>query len=1270
MKLSKRQNIVYVFLILLMLVVASVSLVLNQVSDIEKLKNELAKKISELTQFHVTINDAELVISDGLAVSLRGVSLSRIANTPPDLTAQEIWVNIRLLPLLAQELVIKKILLRGSSIKVTRNSEGKFEFAGLNGILIRKNKLEENFFKSIKLGLVPQLVIQNGRVQFFDYYNNPDPTTVLLANLNASIKKLITAPTFSFIFRGEVVNEYRESSFSISGKLQDPSGGFDFRHLSIDGHISAEDIEFDTIRPYIKYSDALDSSPLAISTNSDFSWGLDRRLNLSGDFKYHPIVKQKEPSLQSSINSRQGKLDYKIQWANEILDIKEASFQSGDIQLNGSGQIREVSSTDPKISFFLKSSDLPVKRLGGYTPFKKIPESVELIRKKLGMGYVKIESLNFDGTLSQLNQLEKNSNLGMLSGEIELRKVNWDLPFVKLRKIGGTFKFNEGRGDIRIEKARCKGLPNVMLTGTILNVINRPRGDLKLEGSLPLKDMKEILVQKYSDPSFHDILSQFAEFSGGGRLQLRLIGALDNIKDLSIDGKYDFREGRLKHKQSSQKVQNVNGNIKFKHRNPKSKNSDESITSPWSIRLANFSGQFGKSSFDQMEAEILIGSDKPYLKSSGEFKIYAPELPDWIIDEIAPTKGDLLNTTELLDGTLIMKVSGESRSLDLKAQFKPQQLILQGVSLKHANLPQKITGLRGSLNFSPKEITIENLQGSYGFSDFSLKGRLGENMDVRISSPAFTFKDVPGFSWFKQLNMKGETAFETRITGTTDAANFSTRFDLTKSAYRYSNLFIKGNHSPNFFFAEGSWVAEHSITFTKLIYELGPNTIRGSGNIRLRSQPKFSLRLSGSDLKPFSLRSHIPLLRTSRSGTIWFDLVGEGNLNNFNQSIFQGSVDLKNVEFQWKNFRYPIYITAKTKFLENTLSVSSGIARASDSELRFKSKSNWGEEPFVNLTASGDKLDLNDVWPGALLFEQIRDYLQSSRVFKEGKARMIIDLRRYKFLKLDFKNLTADVSLNDRSIAINRMDMITPNQNLIKTKGMLTLTDAGKFRVKKTMTAENIEAEDYLGKWGDTFQNGLTGKVKLLQADLAVEGTSLEEFSRTLTGKVSFDLSSGKVNTGKLKRGVAILFSNENLESIPEKNSETTPYERISGDFIVKNGVAKTENYLYKTPETATSLVGTFDLNNKNMETIVGVAPLAVIDKFLTQIPVLGKILTGGEEESIVKAYYTVRGPFASPTIKSIPWTSLEKRIFGILKAILESPGDIITAPLSNRDGS
>ncbi|MBT5376990.1 MAG: hypothetical protein HOL15_09270, partial [Nitrospinaceae bacterium] len=131
-------------------------------------------------------------------------------------------------------------------------------------------------------------------------------------------------------------------------------------------------------------------------------------------------------------------------------------------------------------------------------------------------------------------------------------------------------------------------------------------------------------------------------------------------------------------------------------------------------------------------------------------------------------------------------------------------------------------------------------------------------------------------------------------------------------------------------------------------------------------------------------------------------------------------------------------------------------------------------------------------------------------------------------------------------------------------------------------------------------------------------------------------------------------------ESIDLEKDVLAPFKQISGDFVAQDGVFETQNFVVETESRRTSIVGTFDLAKSQVDTVVGVAPLAGLDRFLTKIPVVGAIITGGDEKSILKSYYTVKGDLNDPDITLTPFTSLGKRVIGIFQGILLAPQEIL----------
>jgi hypothetical protein len=194
--------------------------------------------------------------------------------------------------------------------------------------------------------------------------------------------------------------------------------------------------------------------------------------------------------------------------------------------------------------------------------------------------------------------------------------------------------------------------------------------------------------------------------------------------------------------------------------------------------------------------------------------------------------------------------------------------------------------------------------------------------------------------------------------------------------------------------------------------------------------------------------------------------------------------------------------------------------------------------------------------------------------------------------------------------------------------------------------------------FGDIFDDSLTGDLKNLDLRFQSKGKGMPKLEDTIEAKMVFDLASGKMNVEKLKKGTFKLFNVKSFdgpaETSPEKKE--TLFNQIAGKFTLLKGVAKTEDFIFETADRRTSLVGKFDLKQHEIDAVAGVAPLAALDKFLTKIPVVGKIITGGDEKSLMKSYYTVKGKFSDPEISAIPFTSLTKKVVGIFQGLLQAP--------------
>lgn len=1267
MSVSKKKIASYLLLVFLLVVGSVGYLVYSQLTDLDRLKDILAREIGEITRSEVSVGGVELNFDQGIGITLKDVLLRKSSGGESEVSAQEILVVIKFLPLLARKVMIKKIVMRGSSIKLTRGADGKFDFVGIDGLLARAAAAENSFFKFVKMWFMPQLIIQDGKVLFYDYYERPGQDPIPIENIQFSIKKALVKSPFRFSLHGEILHPQGKTLLDISGELQNPPGSFDFSRLSLKGQIHVRDLFLSQFRPYVEKVFAFNPDNIAISLESRFSIGLDEPMRFAGNIKYNLYGEKDLLAFVDASRPYRGIMDYKISLHQGTLDVSEASFQFGKFHLQGNGRLTQLASPNPGIVFAIKSNELLVDELPGRFPFKALPEKLQQqVRRTIKRGTVEIRSLKFDGTLEQLLEVPRS----LFSGEVALKNVNWNLPSMEFKKFTGTLRFDSGETSVKIEKARPKDFPFVNLKGEIRNLTGQPMANLAVSGNLALSQLKRILKTSATDPALRQMLDLYKDVSGTVKVRADLKGLLGDLDRLSIKGGFSIENAGLKKRGSIYPVKNLKGEVQLYHPAEKTSPGKTKTAGSWQIRFQNLSGDFGKNHFSALQGELLLGHGEPFFKSSGKFRLRAVDavrlLPKGLVEAGHPYSKEV----EILGGMLLVDYQGEGNPLTPKTMKFSIGLTLNEVSLKFGKDLASWRNLSGQVDFSQNRIRFKEIQGRYGDSPFKLNGRLthrpksAPEFDFRVTSSGFSANDLQGIPVLEELAIQGPMQFDIRWSGNPQSVRFQSSVDLSKAFYTYGDSFVKNAGEPNTMRLDGRISGKESVTIEKLVYELGENKIEGDGTVRIAEKPEFSLRILARDLQTFPLARNLSLLKNNRSGKVSFDIKTKGSLDDLDAVTFKGDMDFKSLVFKPRGYDGPLVLSAKVKFLRKKLNIRNGEFAFAGSRFRFKGGYSWARRPVFDLAISGKKLDLNQVFPNeAISLVGLRALLDESKLFTQSTGKLVFSLDHLDFMFWRMKKVVGELALKNKILWLDKLEITFPNKNRIRLRGLLAPAKSRGLRFKTQIQAVNIEANDFLGQFGEIFENGLSGKIKRLKINFECQGASKKEMVNSLKGALSFDLFSGRIDTKQLKAGVLRLFGPAQKAHPAGESKPPSSYERIAGDFFITRGVGRTENFVYETDGRKTSLVGTFDLNRHRMDAMVGVAFLPALDEFLVKIPIVGRIITAGDEESLVKNYYSVRGPFASPKITSVPFTSLGKKVIGIFQGILQTPRDILSLP-------
>ncbi len=1271
MAVSKKKIALYSIAGVLLTLVAFVGVVYLQISDFEKIKTMAVDRLEEITGRDVSIGSAEVSFVKGISVNLKEVSIGGSHAGRPKFNAKNLRMVIKFLPLLDQQIEVKKIVVEGVFIQLIRNAKGEFNLAKARQLTSQPKK--EGLFKVLKGSLINRLEIKGGEVRFLDYKNPTEngPASLKIQNVHFLIRKKFLQIPFEFLVQGQIPNSNRPSEFKLTGTLNNPTMTLDLSGISVDGEVHVERLPLAHFHPYLKKVIPAISEEGRISLESDFSGTLAGDFESTGKIKFVSEKDLQQPAFRDPSVPHRGILDYQVALDEDNLEIKEIRMQADAFRFSATGGITEFLSPDPGIAFDIRTGAFQVNKSRSYLPLKILPvEYHDLVHQRFKNGSFKIDYLKFKGTLTQLKNLALKENHQRLSGQVQMQHMDWLAPLPLLKNVTASLKVESGDSVLNIEKARFLDHPIANVKGKIKDLIYQPVADLSLDNKVEMGKFHLTLLKGLDGHSFKEFVRIYRDMQGPGRVSIHLKGPLTDPEKLSLSGSIIMQGVSLYQEGIGPRINNLHGTIHYNLNPPESK-ADAQTETPI-IQFDNFNGNFGESRFSKIEGKVILQNEIPNKKISGIYNLHVADLPMVITDLELEYPFDVLHqNTDYVEGGVEVHYFSDENPLDAASLNEWGTIKLQDLTVEYKEegiLP--ITNLSGDISFGEGPLDLAGIKGWYGSSPFTLDGDLvpytpkGPEFDLVMKSAKLQPEDLKDIPFLQSLKFTGSVDAEVKLKGRLDTLTFAHSMDLSQASYRYKDVFIKHASLFNKVQMNGHFDSKEGLVVEDLVYELGGNTVTGRTVVKDLQSPDFFVRLQSKNFKTHLLATSLTLLEGNREGLADFEVHGQGNFHRLQDSKFEGLLDLKDVVFLPEGHAHAVTVNAAIKFSDDTFEVNDGSLASDRSQVAFSGMYETGSRPQMELNVTGKRLLIEELLPtGETEGPDLGTFLNESPLFARGTCNVTFDLEELDYKLLTLKEVSGDVSVEKKKFKISKLDF--GKENKIRGRGIFEMesSDAGRF--KGLIQANDIPAEDLFALFGDTFEDGMTGQLKTLDIRIKGKGKGWKEIGKSLVSKTAFDFQSGQIDHGKLKRGALKLFglkdqADESAESVKD---DFSPYEQIAGSFMLSGGIAETENFIYEDDRRRSSLVGKFDLKQREMDTVLGVAPMAALDKFLTKIPVVGKIITGGDEESLVKSYYTVKGKFDDPKISIIPLTSLTKKVVGIFQGILQTPKFILTLP-------
>lgn len=1040
---------------------------------------------------------------------------------------------------------------------------------------------------------------------------------------------------------------------------------------SLKGFIKLKDLE--VISPVVRLSRGRDGKlalPLSLYTTGDDAGvepvgglgilGAFKKVKIKGGFFYWNDAGA--PGGPTSLTLR--KVDLEISKSRffgpattKASGVIQTKGREAEIDIDGKLRMVALEGKEPKGVFFegdYNITDLPISAVWSYikpyTPFQRMDAIVK-----------------WSGSLSA------GTNVGFESGgDVSLSsiRIKYEEAFpdgIKAPKVFFTYKVSGKKDHINVESAlfrsggvelQARGKLGNLYTGSPSLLAIMETNDITIEEAL--KFIPENALPRQEMVFLRDnvrwgrIALKGLKFEGGLDLlkrpssseTLRAFSGAVFVSGLSValDGlTYPFDD--------------INGSVTLKDNN---------------LFLAGVSARYGSSSVEKIDGRLSEVFASPKFDINMKAKLNLLETRSILARKVtSPDFRKNISKVEWMEGEvrLDVNVSGDTKDIASTLAFKGD-MSFSDVGMEHASFGLPIKNLDGKVRVNLKDITIQELAWTAGKSPFRLSGRLNDvlgekpNFDIKLSSMV-ALEDMGKIKFLNLgdfYHQSGTADIELGVKGTFTDFDLEYRLDMTDAEFSFKDVIRKPRGVKNVFNFSGAVRNNEKVRIHRLVGRLGESSVEITGRIG-----KF-LRGEGVDL---TFASDGVLVDDLDQVTLKvLDDIDSGGYISGKFSIqtsegeapfiLSGGLELENVDFKLPMFKSDFReCNAKFELINNKIFLKEGSGRFGRGKFKVTGSGVLRKEiPEFTLNIDAQSLHLTDFFgkedgeekeP-----EEPEERDDKERPYMDGIWNLNIKAREGTLGMLAFRDLNTSFRYDNKRFHIEPFTFAAYDGKW-SWKGNVYLMPEKVIAFESNIIVQDMEMERFLVE-GLGKENVISGRLNL-RGPINGEGRDMKEIKRSLEGKLEASAGEGVIRRFRV---LAKIFSLINVAQYfklktPDLAKEGMPFNNITGNFEIKNGVATTRDLLVDSDAMRIMAVGDYDIAENQVLMTVGVMPFVTIDKVISAVPLVGEVLTG-KEKSFIASYYEVKGELGDPQVKTVPIESLAAGIAGIFKRLVELP--------------
>jgi len=750
---------------------------------------------------------------------------------------------------------------------------------------------------------------------------------------------------------------------------------------------------------------------------------------------------------------------------------------------------------------------------------------------------------------------------------------------------------------------------------------------------------------------------------------LSLKGSVDQFKNLHLPENHSVIGARLECKN----FEILGGGIQL----PFKETSAEVILELGTLRVSGLRSNFGHSIIRdaslEME-EIFKGRTTYEALVDGSFDLH-DLMRQREMDLLPSEVRNRLSQVEDVSGNLICNAWFRYEHEWESPRMTNGKLVFKDCLIEQRGLLFPLELKKGEIHIDEEDQNRFAGIGNWGDTTFKVKGAfgvMGNRYDLRgaeLSAHVDMNQVISLFYEVDRLPMAFKGPVQCRISTKKkeDSWSFRGNVDLEGVGLESDHLSMDSLGRQDRIFFDLDFKPQDRIDLKKILFQLKGSSLELSGSYDLQNRDDLTLKVHSPGLSLEDLGIRFKKSDVTAQGTIKGDVALRVVPGNHLNTLVNGQIEGEDLSFSLKQIPSPI---SQCQFRVN-FSGKKGVIdfwkmRIGQSQMDINGNLRGWDGLKGEIGVHSNFLDTAD-----LLYDENSSFSRDknpgmNRIPDNVDINLKLDILKGRWRRLKWGPLEADLGLREGKLHIKNSRMSLEN-GVIYVKGHVATGEEPDLYLSSHIRLTHQPIEELMEslRIKDEYLKGSLD----LEALLFMKGKHKKDLIPNLSGFAHVEMKKGLIKRSH------VLFNILNFLSLrkifkhrpPDLSKEGFYFDSIEGDAVIDQGILETENFVMKSPVFNAVGSGKVDMIQRTTDFSLGTQPLGTIDTLVSNLPILGYILTG-KGRSILTYYFKVNGPLFRPDVKYVPFKNLGRGVAGVLKRLFLTPFRILKKSSNHSD--